>query len=498
MKAVFLVALALVMLHGPRPALSDEPPMSSATQECLNCHGSMHPGIVESWQQSRHALTVPSKAAEAPNLSRKVSAENLPDELKGVSVGCAECHTLRQKSHQDTFDHNGYSVHVAVSPADCATCHRIEGEQFDRNLMAHAYSNLVDNSVYQLLVQSINGVPSFDKGKVSLAPASQATSEESCLYCHGTKLAVKGKKTRSTDMGDMEFPEISGWPNQGVGRINLDGSRGACTACHPRHNFSMEAARKPYTCQECHVGPDVPAYKVYEASKHGNLYSTHGKEWNFRSLPWTVGKDFTAPTCAACHISLLVDTEGKMVIERSHEMRDRMPYRIFGLVYAHSHPKMSGTAVIKNKAGLQLPTDFDGTEASQFLLDEQERQAAQKLMQASCLTCHDQSWVDGHWSRFVNTIQATNATTRTATQIMMEIWKLGLATNHEKGGSPFDEFVEKVWSDLWLFYANTVRFASAMGGGGDYGVFAEGRYHMMKTVRELEDWLQSHSAGKKR
>lgn len=498
MKSVSWTLLILALLLCPLTASGEESPVSAATLECLNCHAAIHPGIVESWQQSRHAVTVLSKAAEAPKLSKKVSAENAPEEMKGVVVGCAECHTLRQKSHQDTFDHNGYAVHVAVSPTDCATCHRVEAEQFDRNLMAHAYSNLVDNSVYQYLIQSVNGVPTFDKGKVGFEPANQATNEESCLYCHGTKLTLKGKKTRSTDMGDMEFPDIAGWPNQGVGRLNLDGSKGACTACHPRHTFSMEAARKPYTCKECHVGPDVPAYKVYEASKHGNLYSTYGKDWNFRSLPWTVGKDFTAPTCAACHISLLVDTEGKTVIERSHEMRDRLPFRIFGLVYAHSHPKMPGTAVIKNKAGLQLPTDLDGTEASKFLLDEQERETAKKLMQSSCLACHAQSWVDGHWARFVSTIQTTNATTRTATQLMMEIWKPGFATSLERGGNPFDEFIEKVWTDIWLFYANTARFASAMAGGGDYATFADSRYQMMKAVRQLEEWLNSRSPAKKR
>ncbi len=27
-------------------------------------------------------------------------------------------------------------------------------------------------------------------------------------------------------------------------------------------------------------------------------------------------------------------------------------------------------------------------------------------------------------------------------------------------------------------------------GGGDYGVFAEGRYHLTKSVQELYDWLQ--------
>ena len=118
-------------------------------------------------------------------------------------------------------------------------------------------------------------------------------------------------------------------------------------------------------------------------------------------------------------------------------------------------------------------------------------------MQASCLACHDKSWVDGHWERLLNTIEQTNAATLTGTQIMAKIWKRGLAVSHEKGGNPFDEFSEKLWSDVWLFYSNTVRFASSMGGGGDYGVFAQGRYHLSKSVRELEDWLKARKPLKK-
>jgi hypothetical protein len=38
--------------------------------------------------------------------------------------------------------------------------------------------------------------------------------------------------------------------------------------------------------------------------------------------------------------------------------------------------------------------------------------------------------------------------------------------------------------------ANTIRFASAMGGGGDYGVFANGRYELNKATMDLQDWLE--------
>src|SRR5690606_15951282 len=118
----------------------------------------------------------------------------------------------------------------------------------------------------------------------------------------------------------------------------------------------MEVARKPYTCKECHVGPDVPALKVYEGSKHGNIYSSKSQGWDMKQTPWTVGKDFTAPTCAACHMSLLVNTDGQLVVKRSHEVKDRLPWRIFGLVYAHPHPRDADTSQIRNKDGLSLPT----------------------------------------------------------------------------------------------------------------------------------------------
>jgi hypothetical protein len=473
-----------------------EIPISGDSEGCIDCHSIYHPGVVSGWKKSRHARITPGEAMAVKGLALKLSSKNVPDELKDSVVGCAECHTLRPEAHKDTFDHNGYDVHVVVSPKDCATCHADEAAQYDRNLMARAHENLVNNDVYKLLIQSINDTPVYDRGKLVMKPSNAATDMESCLYCHGTRLKVAGTETRETGEGEMAFPMIQGWPNQGTGRINLDDSRGSCSACHTRHQFSIEMARKPYTCKECHVGPDVPAFKVYAASKHGNIFSAHQKEWNFKPVPWTVGQDFTAPTCAACHISLLANTEGEVVIKRSHEVKDRLAYRIFGLIYAHPHPIDADTTKIRNKDGLALPTDFGGGYAEVYLRDEAGREGARKRIQSSCLSCHDQSWVRGHWERFENTIKETNLKTLTATRIMTEIWKGGYAQGLANGGSPFDEFIEKRWSDGWLFYSNSIRFASAMGGGGDYGVFAEGRYDFSKNIQQLKDWFESHRKTK--
>jgi hypothetical protein len=463
--------------------------VSEATEQCLACHSSLHPGIVEEWQQSRHARTAPRDALKAKPIARRISETEIPDRLKYVSVGCAECHTLRVREHADAFLHNEVEIHVVVSPEDCAVCHVTEADEYAQNIMSHARGNLVNNPVYQDLQRTIIGTPVRTGSGIAYEPADAATRAEACEYCHGTRLVHKGMATRSTILGDMAFPRIEGWPNQGVGRINLDGSRGSCAACHTRHAFSIEMARKPYTCRECHVGPDVPAYKVYTSSKHGNIFSSAGAGWNFDAVPWTVGKDFTAPTCGACHMSLLVNTDGETIVERSHKMNDRLAWRIFGLPFSHPHPRQPDTTIIRNRDGLPLPTDFDGGMAAEFLIGPAEQEARTRTLQAVCIGCHSRSWVDGHWRRFENTLETTDRDILTATRIMEEIWSRGYARGIAQQESPFDEAIERTWCDTWLFYANTVRFASAMGGGGDYGVFADGRYQLSRRIREMSEWL---------
>ncbi len=491
-RAVLTTALVWLVMSGA--GWCREAPVSDATLECLDCHAVSHPAIVEDWRSGRHAAVTPRQAMAVEGPARKVSGTTVPDGLQGVSVGCAECHTLRPEAHADTFEHNGYEVHVVVSPDDCRTCHAIEADQYSRNIMAHAYGNLADNTLYRQLQRAILGTPALEDGKLQVTPENDLIRADACYYCHGTVLTVTDTELRDTDAGKLEFPVIAGWPNQGVGRINLDGSKGACTACHPRHAFSMEIARKPHTCKECHVGPDVPAYKVYLASKHGIIYTSKHQDWDFRPTPWVVGRDFKAPTCAVCHISLLSDTEDNIINERSHEMKNRLSWRIFGLIYAHPQPKSPDTTMIRNKDGLPLPTDFNGGMAGEFLLSPDQQDAHTRTMQATCLACHDTGWVRGHWQRYTHTIRETNTAILVLTDIMREIWTRGYARGPGQGESPFDEAVERKWSDAWLFYGNTVRFASAMAGGGDYGTFADGRYQLKRTIMELHDWLDEHRA----
>jgi len=486
MKKFLLGVIMPFFLAGS--ASAEGAPMSEETAACLECHASLHPGIVQEWSRSRHAKVTPAEGLKKKKLERRLSVEEVPDKLAKVSVGCAECHTMNAAKHKDTFEHNDYQVHIVVSPEDCATCHKVEVEQYGKNLMSYARINLVENPVYMSLLNEVNGIHGLRGEEITLTPPDAKTNADACLFCHGTKVEMSGSRTVESDMGEMEIPILSGWPNQGVGRLNPDGSLGSCSACHTRHQYAIEMARKPHTCAECHKGPDVPAYPVYEVSKHGNIYSALQEEWNFDTVPWTVGKDLTAPTCASCHVSLLVGTDNEVIAERTHPMNNRISWRLFGIVYAHPHPRSPNTSIIRNKAGLPLATELTGEPASEYLIDPDEQKQRRQTMKRVCLSCHGSGWVNGHFDRLENTIKTTNDMTLTATEILILAWEKGAAKGLAEKDSIFNEAIEKKWVEQWLFYANSVRLASAMA-GADYGVFANGRWYLSKNVKEMLDWV---------
>ena len=493
---ILLAALFLFWPSSGQAQAVKAAPLSQATQACLECHASATPGIVADWQRSRMAQKTPAQALKEPELSRRISAAKVPADLLEVTVGCAECHTLNPASHPDTFDHDGHQVHTVVTPPDCAVCHPTEAEQYGQSLMSHAWGNLAQNPLYMDLARQINGVQTLDGLELTTQAPSETTGADSCFYCHGTEVKVIGQITRDTgDFGQMSFPKLSGWPNHGVGRKNPDGSQGSCTACHSRHQFAIQMARSPQTCSECHKGPDVVAYKVYEVSKHGNIYAALKGHWNLDKVPWVIGKDFNAPTCAACHMSLLIDGQGKVKAQRSHRLNDRLWWRLFGLVYSHPHPRDPDTSKIKNQEGLPLPTSLDGKPAQDFLISPQEQAGRRQAMGNICLACHGASWVEGHFARLEETLKTTDAMTLSSTRLLARAWEKGLTQGPAPKGSPFDEYLERVWVQQWLFHANSVRLSAAMA-GADYGVFAGGRWELGKNLRLMHEWLKDRE-GKK-
>lgn len=491
--------LVLCLFTAEHTALSAKPPVpkgpavSSETEACIGCHEQVTPGIVADWRKSRHAVTLPSDALRKPPLQRRVSAKSIPAPLASQTVGCHECHSLNLDRHGDAFEHYGFRIQVVVSPNDCRTCHPVEAEQYGNSKKAHAIKNLMDNPVYRLLVRTITGAKTFNRGKISTREPSDKTLHETCLGCHGTVVEAKGLQKVNTTMGEIEVPRLTNWPNQGVGRRNPDGSLGACSSCHPRHSFSIEIARKPHTCGQCHLEPDVPAYNVYKESKHGNIYQSKERTWNFSNVPWVLGSDFTAPTCAACHNSLITSPSGDIIAERTHNFGDRLWVRIFGLPYAHPQPRSGNTTVIRNADGQPLPTTFANVPASSHLIDKAEQDKRKAKMTGVCNACHASTWTKGHFDKFDNTVLETNAMTLAATGILQEAWKRGV----EDKKNPFDETIEQLWVRHWLFYGNSIRYASAMTGAPDYAAFKNGWWELMRNMTVMKDTLDFKTLQKK-
>jgi hypothetical protein len=174
-----------------------------------------------------------------------------------------------------------------------------------------------------------------------------------CARCHGADLRAAGAG-----------------PNPGVGRVNPDGSRGSCAACHGRHRFSLAAARRPGACGRCHVGPDHPQQRIYAESKHGAIHASAGQGWNWDEpgLAWTAGVDYRTPTCAACHISPAGSAPG------SHDVGARLAWEL-------------------QAPGALRPEDFAAWPASTG------HARARRRMTAVCRQCHSPSWAAAHFRR---------------------------------------------------------------------------------------------------
>jgi hydroxylamine dehydrogenase len=104
-----------------------------------------------------------------------------------------------------------YKVPVAavVTPKDCSRCHPDEAKQYSRS--KHANTMEIIWKIDPWLNKGMNS--DFERASGCLP-----------LPRHGPENEGRQSWTRS-------------WPNVGVGRINLDGSKGSCTSCHTRHRF---------------------------------------------------------------------------------------------------------------------------------------------------------------------------------------------------------------------------------------------------------------------
>ena len=257
---ILFLLTAVLILAAPVFSYAQE---GSLIDPCISCHDEVTPGVVKQWQESKHST---------------------------AGVKCYACHEAKE-SDPSGVEHNDFRVTAVVSPRYCEGCHPLQVKQFREGL--HDEAGLFSLSAYGIVAgEKVSGNVTLGQTANYKTHFSRESAETGCLDCHGTVVKVG------------EDGQLINWPNVGMGRFNPDGSVGSCSACHTRHAFSLAQARKPETCGQCHLGPDHPQREIYEESKHGNLYSANGAEWNWDVPPGQWGpKDIEAPTCATCHMS---------------------------------------------------------------------------------------------------------------------------------------------------------------------------------------------------
>ncbi|MEW6428286.1 MAG: multiheme c-type cytochrome [Thermodesulfobacteriota bacterium] len=368
-----------------------EAKVSEQTRRCLECHRQSMPGIVTQWQVSDHWR---------------------------AGVGCFECHRA-EKGEADAMDHNGFLVATIVSPRDCGRCH--PGEAAEQQASHHAEAGNILTSNDGLLGQTLGGEPAVAVG---------------CRQCHGS--IVKVRQDGSLDPAT--------WPNTGIGRINPDGSKGTCSACHTRHRFDKAQARKPEVCGKCHLGPDHPQKEVYEESKHGILYQAYRDQLQMERPKWVAGEDyFDAPTCATCHLSA---TANQPV---THDVGKRLSW------------------------DLRAPISVR-TRDWQVKLDN---------MKDVCQACHGNVFVDGFYSqldRFIDLYNGKFAEPAGAIRSLLMAEEVITKAN-------FDDRIDWIYWELWHHEGRRARHGAAMS-GPDYawwhGIYEVAKHFYTELLPEAK------------
>ena len=465
------------------------------SRQCVECHQKSSPGIIDHWKGSTHAV-------------------------KGI--GCVECHKANE-GDVDGFVHYGHRIATIVTPRDCGRCHKTVYDEFERSHHAKAGNILasLDNRLAEVVegfredVRDEDGnitesLTVFDPHSPTPGIAvdvvnGMASANVGCKQCHGSKIALEGtdgsqitvdqlqpdengKPTKPAfvelvklDKGGRPVLSVGSWPNTGIGRINLDGSRGSCSACHSRHDFSPRRARQPENCGKCHLGPDHPQKEIYEESKHGVAYRDLKDHMNLNAEKWVLGKDYTqAPTCASCHMSANT-LNGEKV---THDPGERISWT--------NRPPVS----------LVMDTDAEGNvikeadPAKRRELVASTWQDKRQNMQQVCLHCHTDNYINSFYEQYDEFIVNYNEKfAKPGKMIMAALNDQGLLSKAQ-----FDDKIEWTWFYLWHHEGRRARHGASMMAPdyahwhGMYEVAERFYMELIPEARELAE--QAAAAGK--
>ncbi len=394
---IVVLALALVTMTIGRfatPAAIDEPAtvnvLANSDDDCVTCHLQQTPGIVEQYGHSTMAA---------------------------AGVSCQDCHVV-DEGYPGSVPHEGLFVLNQPTTAICQKCHVQEVAQFN---------------------QSRHGLPSY----VAYAGEDVLTAAQKQIYASIPEGGNDPEATRARNaLHKLEGEAITRFACEGchdIGKPAADGSVGQCTSCHLRHEFSLEQARKPETCNYCHIGPDHPQWEIYQESPHGIAYATGGDRWHWDAEPGTLtAADFPAPTCATCHMSGFGSTG------TTHDIGDRLSWFLFAPISSR-RPAWQDNRV---------------------------------RMQGVCRECHNQNFITEFYVAADAATEQVNAWVSESNELIAPLKEHDLLT-----AAPFDEPIDFTHFDLWHHWGRTAKFGVWMQ-GPDY-VQWHGAYEILRDMAKL-------------
>jgi len=450
------------------------PKVQEMNKKCITCHLKENKSMVKQWEASAHAAA------------------------KEGQVGCYNCHAAEQ-GDETGYQHEGAFIKAILSPRDCSKCHDPEAEEM--GISHHATAGEIMASLDNMLAEVIGGMPD-----------NKANMHSGCWQCHGSIVTLKrdkdGKPLRSkTDAPQMDH---NTFPNSGIGRINPDGSRGACNACHPKHSFRASAGRQPENCGKCHLGPDHPQKEIYEESKHGIAYATADKEAGPEGMnimkdgSWVLGEDYNAaPTCSTCHMGSYVKLNGA-VAKNSHNVGNRLSWNLRAPVSSKLNRVTFTDGTVTDvpgdtppRAGQKITAKSytrEGDKLNKVMTEKtiesvvswQERR---ENMQEVCKSCHGVNHIKDFYNQFDELVTLYNDKFgKPGTELINMLTKDGILKN-----SGFQHKLGYTWFEVWHHEGRRTRMAAAMQ-APDYthwhGMYEVSRnfYHeFLPEVQELAD-----------
>ena len=392
---LIVVGLAVVVMaigQARQTAEGVEMPSDALAQsddECVTCHRRDTPGIVQQYGSSTMA------AAE---------------------VTCRDCHEV-QSDYPGAVAHEGTHVLNSPSTAMCSDCHEQEVAQFN---------------------QSRHALPAY----VAYAGSLELSDQHLAMYEAIPEGSYAPDKSRNA-IAELEGPEMRRFTCEGchnIGKPAPDGSVGQCQKCHLRHEFSLEQARKPETCNACHIGPDHPQYEIYVESPHGIAYHTGSDDWHWEAEAGTLTtEDFPAATCAICHMS------GFGTEETTHDVGDRLTWYLFAPVSTR-RPSWQDNMV---------------------------------RMQGVCLECHNENFIGEFYTAADKATERVNEWVLESREMIKPLQENDLLTD-----APFDEPIDYTFFNLWHHWGRTAKFGVWMQ-GPDYAQW-HGAYEVLHDLAELE------------